>query len=87
MDEFRKARRGAEILLARFSQVTLLEPVCERAVRIQDVHALSAADALQLAAALVASKENPRSLPFVTRDGRLAEAAEREGFPLFTMQP
>ena len=86
MEEFRKACRGTEILLASFSQVTLLEPVCERAVRILDVHPLGAAHALQLAAAIVASKERPRSLPFVTLDRRLAEAAEREGFPLITVE-
>jgi hypothetical protein len=39
-------------------------------------------DALQLAAAIVASEGEPRSLPFLTLDLRLGGAAAREGFPL-----
>lgn len=56
--------------------------VREQAFRMLRVHPLRAADALQLAAALVASEFEPRSLPFVTLDNRLAEAAAREGFEL-----
>lgn len=48
-----------------------------RAVRI---HALTAGDALQLAAALVWAEHNPRGLGFVCLDDRLREAAWREGF-------
>jgi hypothetical protein len=44
------------------------------------VHPLSAADALQLAAAAVASRHNPRDLEFVCLDSRLSAAAQREGF-------
>lgn len=44
------------------------------------LHPLRAADALQLAAALVLSDFEPRTLPFVTLDDRLASAARREGF-------
>jgi predicted nucleic acid-binding protein len=46
------------------------------------VHPLRAADALQLAAAIIAADSEPRSLAFVTLDDRLARAAEREGFPV-----
>lgn len=55
------------------------------AVRATRTHGLRAADALQLAAALVASEEAPGDLPFVTLDERLADAARREGFPV--LQP
>ncbi len=48
--------------------------------RLLRVHALRAADALQLAAALVAAEGLPASLPIVTLDERLATAARREGF-------
>ena len=65
----------------------MLDLVVERAQRVLDLHALRAADAAQLAAALVASGERPRELPFVTLDRRLAEAAEREGFPLVVSLP
>jgi predicted nucleic acid-binding protein len=44
------------------------------------VHPLRAADALQLAAAVVAAEGIPASLSIVTLDERLAAAARREGF-------
>jgi predicted nucleic acid-binding protein len=43
-------------------------------------HILRAADALQLAAALIACGDDPASLPFVTLDHDLASAARNEGF-------
>lgn len=52
------------------------------AERLLRVHPLRAADALQLAAALIAADGNPETLAFVTLDERLARAAEREGFPV-----
>lgn len=55
----------------------LLRTTAERAV---GVHSLRAADALQLAAALVACDGSPADLPFVCLDTRLREAALREGF-------
>ena len=54
-----------------------LRTVAERMLR---VHPLRAADALQLAAAHVASERDPPSLEFVSLDDRLREAASREGF-------
>jgi predicted nucleic acid-binding protein len=48
--------------------------------RLLRVHPLRAADALQLAAAVVAGEGLPASLPLVTLDERLAAAARREGF-------
>jgi hypothetical protein len=62
---------------------TEVEPgrrVRQVAVRLLRVHPLRAADALQLAAAIVASEDQPASLPFVTLDDRLGQAAQREGF-------
>ena len=50
------------------------------AQRLLRLHPLRAADALQLAAAVVASEHEPRSLDFVCLDERLAAAASREGF-------
>jgi len=52
------------------------------ASRLLRTHPLRAGDAFQLAAAIVAAEGAPRSLPFVTLDVRLAEAASREGFTL-----
>ena len=54
------------------------------AVRLLRTHSLRAADALQLAAAIVAAENSPGSLPLMTLDARLATAAEREGFPVLT---
>lgn len=54
----------------------------ETARRLLRVHPLRAGDALQLAAAIVAADGDPSTLTFVTLDDRLAQAAEREGFPV-----
>ncbi len=45
-----------------------------------ELHDLRAADALQLAAALVWCNERPKNRPFLCGDVRLREAARREGF-------
>lgn len=58
------------------------EIVRETAMRFLRVHALRAADALQLAAAFVAAENRPSALEVVTLDDRLAEAARKEGFVL-----
>jgi hypothetical protein len=50
------------------------------AIRLLRGHPLRAGDAWQLSAAIIASEDNPATLPFVTLDDRLAQAAEREGF-------
>lgn len=49
------------------------------AIRALRVHALRAADALQLAAALSLTNTGSAAVDFVTLDRRLALAAEREG--------
>jgi len=69
-------------LAGRWRPVTAIEPVRARALRLVRTHALGAADALQLAAALVACGERPEALPFVCLDDRLRDAARREGFPV-----
>ncbi|MBN1834702.1 MAG: type II toxin-antitoxin system VapC family toxin, partial [Spirochaetales bacterium] len=71
-----------EELSAGWIEVQATEKVRQRALRLLRVHPLRAADALQLAAALVGSGEAPRTLPFACADPRLNEAARREGFPL-----
>ena len=54
--------------------------VRERAGRLLAAHPLRAADALQLAAALVWCDDTPQSESFVCLDERLRSAAVREGF-------
>ena len=74
------ARR--EILGAwpRWSEVTDVDSVRRHAERVVETHAIRAADALQIGAALVAADGEPASLDFVTFDASQREAAEREGF-------
>jgi len=65
---------------ARWTEVDALEEVQQRAERLLGVHALRAADALQLGAALALFDDRPRGRFFLTRDADLAGAAGREGF-------
>lgn len=58
------------------------DEVRRRAGRLVAAHPLRAADALQLAAALVWCEEQPAGEAFVCLDERLREAARREGFTL-----
>jgi hypothetical protein len=69
-----------ELLVARATEITALEAVRDRAERALGLHALRAADALQLGAALVLVRDRPKNRPFVVEDLRLAQAARREGF-------
>lgn len=69
-------------LVRRCARVTDADAVRRRAERLVSVHALSAADALQLGAALVVAANQPEHLPFVTLDKALARAARVEGFPV-----
>ena len=69
-----------ENLAAGWLEVRPQERVRRRALRLLRVHALRGTDALQLAAALTASEEEPSSLDLVSSDARLSIAAEREGF-------
>ncbi len=74
------ARSRLRILAGRWSEVVSVDLVRRRALRLLRTHPLSAADSLQLAAALLSCDENPEDLGFVCLDERLAEAAHREGF-------
>ncbi len=75
-----QAQRRLESLRSAWNEVRDVELVGPRAERLLAVHALRAADALQLAAALISCDEKPGTLPFVCLDTNLAEAARREGF-------
>jgi predicted nucleic acid-binding protein len=82
-------RKSAALALDRLKQLAdgwhEIEPselVRENALRFLRVHPLRAADALQLAAALLAAERRPSSLELVTLDDGLAEAAGKEGFEL-----
>ncbi|MCY4200346.1 MAG: type II toxin-antitoxin system VapC family toxin [Gammaproteobacteria bacterium] len=56
-----------------------LERTRKLAARLVRVHPLKAADAFQLAAALMVAEDTPENLGFVCLDRQLGEAAMREG--------
>ena len=80
VEELAAARQRLALFERASATVLPAESVRSRADRLLGLHPLRAADAFQLAAALVASEENPEDLPFVTLDERLVEAARKEGF-------
>jgi len=67
-------------LAASWTEIQPVPVVRRTAIRLVRAHSLRSADAIQLASALAAVDGDSWSLPFVTLDERLAEAAEREGF-------
>lgn len=70
-----------DALASAWHEVEPTDHVRRVARRLLRVHAIRAADALQLAAATVASEGDPSTLAFVCLDDRLVLAASREGFP------
>jgi hypothetical protein len=69
-----------DVLAAAWHEVQPVEVTRRAARRLLRAHRLRAADALQLAAAVVAAEGQPGSLEIVTLDERLVDAARREGF-------
>jgi predicted nucleic acid-binding protein len=74
------ARAALAELAAAWTEIAALGPARERALRLVATHALRAADAMQLGAALVAVADRPQGHEFVCADRRLRDAAAREGF-------
>ncbi|MBZ5623769.1 MAG: type II toxin-antitoxin system VapC family toxin [Acidobacteriia bacterium] len=81
------SQRSFRMALARLAELRKMwievqptEPVRDLAEELVQRHPLRAADAIQLAAALIWSRRHPRRRAFVCFDGRLAEAAGKEGF-------
>ena len=66
-------------LAETWDEVTDVLSVRRRAGQLLARHPLRAADAGQLAAALLVAPDDGAALPFVCQDQRLADAAEREG--------
>jgi hypothetical protein len=79
-DAREKALAGLRELAEAWTEVAAIGPVRERALRLLAVHALRAAAAVQLAAALVVTEDRPTGHSLVSSDGRLRAAAQREGF-------
>lgn len=74
--------REIALLGSHLVEVTDLLAVRSRALPLLARYPLRAADAAQLAAALVVADPDPTSLTFVCLDRRLTDAASREGMPV-----
>jgi predicted nucleic acid-binding protein len=74
------ALRRLDALAPHWHEVQPVQSIRATARRLLRTHGLRAADALQLAAAIIATEGNPASLDVVTHDDRLTDAARREGF-------
>lgn len=66
-------------------QIEPVDEIRQIARRFLRVHPLRSADALQLAAAFVASENRPNTLELITLDERLFSIAEKEGFLTVTV--
>lgn len=82
VDENRQAFARLDYLRNRWNEIQPTEEVRERAERLLRIHNLRAADALQLAAALVWCEDRPRGRALIGDDGNLSEAARAEGFTI-----
>jgi uncharacterized protein len=78
--DIRLARPRLADLANGWYDVDDVPAVRQRAGRLLEVHSLSAADALQLGAALLAVQDRPDRAPLVTVDKKLGAAADIEGF-------
>ena len=74
------ALKRLQVLRRLWYEVVPTEEVRRQALRALHFHPLRAADALQLAGAMVWAGRQPEGLVFVTADVRLGAAARREGF-------
>lgn len=81
----RTARRRLKKLESAWNEVVQLDGVRSRARELLGTHDLRAADALHLAAALLArERQTGAAFEFVTFDRRLTAAAAREGFSVLS---
>jgi hypothetical protein len=69
-----------DTLAQSWQEIQPLSALRETARRLLRSHALRAADALQLAAAICAAEGRPATLELASLDERLTLAAQREGF-------
>lgn len=77
-----QAFRVLDALMEEWLVVTPTSSIAAIARRLLRVHTLRAADSLQLAAAIQCADGDPHSIPLVSFDRRLRDAAVKQGFPL-----
>jgi predicted nucleic acid-binding protein len=78
--EFDQAKQIAEKIIRGWESVTTRPTLTQNACNALELFPLTAADAMQLAAALEACEHAPQEYVFITADQRLAEAARQTGF-------
>jgi uncharacterized protein len=83
-DALDDVRRRLVLLESAWSTIVQIDSVQEVAKRLLAVHSLTAADALQLAAAIIACNHQPTRLDFLSLDYNLNRAARREGFQVLS---
>ena len=81
--EFDQALKKFEVLRNSWSEINPSMRVRDLAETLPSIHTVRAADALQLAAALVWTNEKPRNKPFVCFDKLLIAAARTQGFAVY----
>ena len=74
-----------DYLRGRWNEIQPTDEVRDRAERLLRIHKLRAADALQLAAALVWCHDRPHRRVLIGADGNLLEAARTEGFNVISI--
>jgi predicted nucleic acid-binding protein len=75
-----RALQELDRLVQRWIEISPADGIRDAAERLLDRYSLRAADALQLAAALAWCNSQPKEKTFVGADGKLLDAAQREGF-------
>ena len=85
-DDATEAFQRLDQFAASWFEVEPNDEIREVARRLLRVHALRAADALQLAAAYVVSERRPPTLEVATLDDRVRQAGLKEGFVLTPMK-
>ena len=81
-EQYAEARRRLESLRISWREIQPTNLLRDLAETCLERHELRAADAFQLAAALVWCNEKPKNRAFLCRDLRLLEAARSEGFSI-----
>lgn len=78
--EANAAIKNLRVMEKTWTEIAPTAELRQEAERLLLTHPLRAADALQLAAAIIGADYEPDGLTFYTADTRLADAAAKEGF-------
>jgi predicted nucleic acid-binding protein len=85
LNDSKQAFARLDYLRGRWNEIQPTEEVRDRAERLLRIHKLRAADALQLAAALVWCGDRPQGRVLIGADSGLSAAAGTEGFTVISL--